>query len=73
MAGKIGHSCLCWLASRNVNANSSNSNFNVRNVNSDGSVNNNNLYNVNSDGTENTNSNSNALAPVDSIYFQDIY
>ena len=70
MAGKTGHSRRCWLASRNVNANSSNSNFNVRNVNSSGSLNNNNLYNVNSDGNENTNSNSNALAPVASIFFR---
>ena len=63
---KIGHSCI-RLASRNVNSNSSASNFNVRKINSSGSVNNNNLYNVNSDGTTNTNSNSNGVRPVASI------
>ena len=52
------------LASRNVNANSNNTNFNVRNVNSNGNLNNNNLCNVNSNGNTNTNDNSNGLRPA---------
>lgn len=61
-----------------MNANSSNSNFNVRNVNTSGSLNNNDLCNVNSDGNTNGNSNSNGLrlvAPItpEGIYLKDIY
>ena len=69
---KVLHKCInflgiaVWLASRNVNSNSNNSNFNVRNVNTSGVLNNNNLCNVNSDGNTNANSNSNGLRPCSS-------
>ena len=56
----------CWLASRCVNLNSNNCNFNVRNLNN-GNVNNNNLFNVNSNGNTNDNSNSYPVVPVASI------
>ena len=56
-----------WLASRNVNTNSSRSNFHVRNVSSSGSLSSNDLCRVYSDGRENTSSNSYALAPIVSL------
>ena len=56
----MGHNCR--VASRCVNTNSSNCNFNVRNVNS-GKMNANNMFNSNG----NTNNNSRALFPVASI------
>lgn len=52
-----------WLASRCVNLNNNNCNFNVRYVNS-GNVNGNNLANSNNSGA---NSNNNRVVPVASI------
>ena len=59
-------SMYCWLASRCVNLNSNNCNFNVRNLNN-GNVNNNNLFNVNNNGNTNNNNNSYPVVPVASI------
>ncbi len=53
-----------WMASRNVFADSSNSNFYVRFVYSFGTLSNSNLYYVNSDGSEYGASRSHALAPI---------
>lgn len=61
---KVGH--ICWLASRLVEENSSDVNFNERYVNSDGNCNGNNLWNVN-DSNANGNNNNNTLRPVASI------
>lgn len=56
-----------WMASRVVNENSDNVNFNVNYVNEDGNLNNNNLWNVNSSGNANGNSPSYAVRFVASI------
>ena len=58
---------ISWLASRRVNAASSNSNFNVRYVSSGGSMSSNYLCDVASRGAEFAHSNSKALAPVVSL------
>ena len=55
------------MASRVVNENSDNVNFNVRNVDDDGNFNNNNLWNVNSSGNANGNYNSRGVRFVASI------
>lgn len=55
------------MASRVVNENSDNVNFNVNYVNEDGNFNNNNLWNVNSSGNANGNNNSRAVRFVASI------
>ena len=56
-----------WLASRRVNANTNNVNFNVRNVNDMGNLDNDNVCNVNDNGNVNGNENSYAVRPVASI------
>lgn len=55
------------MASRVVNENSTEVNFNVANVNSDGNFNMNNLWNVNSNGNTNYNSPSYGVRFVASI------